>query len=92
MSVALFNSQNHLLPFDGVAFKNSPTNLFAAAMVICFGVDRVRMEMTGQASIEEEFGKGTRRPFLHITLERPTIEKVEPRQEIIVIEDSSKEE
>ena len=61
-------------------------------MVICFEMDGVSMEMTRQASIMEKFGKEMRRPFLHITLERPTIEEVEPPPEMIVIDDSSDED
>ena len=58
-------------------------------MVICFEMDGVSMEMTGQASIVEKSGKDMRRPFLHLTLERPTIEEVGSPPKMIIIDDSS---
>ena len=61
-------------------------------MVIYFEMDGVSIEITEQASIKEEFGRGMRRTFLHITLERPTIKEVEPPPAMIVIEDSSEED
>ena len=60
-----------------------------ATVVICFEMDGVSMEMTGQAFIVEKSGKNMRRPFLHLTLERPTIEEVGSPVEMIIIDDSS---
>ena len=67
------------------------TGIKEATVVICFEMGGVSIEMTGQASIVEKFGKEMRQHFLYITLERPTIEEVEPPLEMIAIDDSSHE-
>ena len=50
------------------------------------------MEMMGRVFIEGEFVKGMEKPFLHITLDKPTIEEIEPSSEVIMIGDSSEED
>lgn len=98
--VALFSLQKRILPLKNYALKTSFGDISIVTMVgikeaiviIYFEMDGDNMEMTGQESIKEEFRKVMRRPFLHITLERPTIEELEPPSEMIVIEDSSEED
>ena len=98
--VALFNLQKHFLPSRVLDFKTSLANTPAvimtatkeATVLICFDMNGSKMEMTGRAFIIEEFVRGMEKPFMRITLEKPTIEEVEPPPEIIIIEDSSEED
>ena len=55
-----------------------------ATVLICFKMNGVKMEMTSRAFVEEEFVRGMEKPFLQITLEKPTIKEVEPTPEVTI--------
>ena len=47
------------------------------SVLVCFKMDRVLMEMWGPTQVKEVFVQGMDKLGLFVTMEKPTIEKVE---------------